>query len=76
MKKMSLGIFTTPLIFHVDFFSFYYSSKETIKSYYISKVGNDSECIPETNHYLLGRSRGEGSEGGKLHSKDTDIQKY
>lgn len=66
MKKLSLGIFTTPLIFHVAcLFSFYYSSKETIKSYYYFQSGRwFSECVLETNHQLLHRrwGRGQGEE--------------
>lgn len=58
------------------FFLFITSLRKLSRVIIISKVGNDFEFVPETNHYLLGRSRGEGSEGGKLYSKDTDIQQY
>lgn len=76
MKKMSLGIFTTPLIFMLNVF-FYYSPKESMKSYEYFQIGRwFSECILETNPHLLSGKWGKKSGWGKLHSKDTDKKEY
>lgn len=84
MEKMSLGIFTTPLIFHVEYLLFITHLTKpsraqllTLLSYYYFQSGRwFSECVWETSHHLWGERWGKGTGEGKLHSKDTDIKEY